>query len=230
MRSITVFMYHHILPQKGHITLSVKNFEEQMSFLYEKKYKTITLDEFYKFKTQQLKLPRKSVLITFDDGWRDTFYYAYPILKKYNLKATIFVITEWVEKASINKSQYKTLNHNQCSDRLLQDPASVICSWDELINMQDVFRIHSHTHTHREGLFTKPNWRENLEKSKNIIERKLGIKEKHLCWPKGYYDNKVLKQAKDCGYKMFYTTHRGVNLPDNKLCEIKRIAAKKGAP
>jgi len=85
--SVTVLMYHHILPKDGFIASSVDNFDKQMKFLSDNNYKTLSSEEFFLFKKGELKLPKKSVFITFDDGWRDNFIYAYPILKKYNLKA-----------------------------------------------------------------------------------------------------------------------------------------------
>lgn len=228
MNSVPVLMYHHVLPESGGITSSVEEFDGHMKLIADKGYKTVTMDEFYMFKKGLLKLPKKSVLLTFDDGWRDNYFYAYPILKKYKLKAAIFAVTEWVELASSKKSEFKDVSHKQCKELLSNEPGSVVCSWNELNEMRDVFDVHSHTHSHRENFITTaPPLGESLQKSKEIIEKRMGIKEKHLCWPKGHYDDDAVKLALDCGYQVLYTTQRGVNLPDNELKYIKRISMKK---
>ena len=152
--SIPVLMYHHILPKDGFITSSCDNFEKQMQFLVNDGWNTINSNEFYNYKQKKLKLPKKSILITFDDGWRDNFVYAYPILKKYNLKATLFIVTQWIDKASkIDDCNYIDKNHSQCKALVATNPRSVMLTWKELKLMNDVFDIHCHTHTHRDKYF-----------------------------------------------------------------------------
>lgn len=225
--SIPVLMYHHILPKDGFITSSIENFEKQMKYLNDNGYKTLASDEFYMFKKGEYKAPKKSVFITFDDGWRDNIIYAYPILKKYNLRATIFLVTGWVNKASEKKEVFTPSKHNTCKKLVQTNPAKVIMNWNEVEKCKDVFDYHSHTATHRDFYYEKLSWQEDLALSYKTIKQKLGIEEKHLCWPRGNYDDKLVKLAQDIGYEMLYTTKRGVNKPDNNLTHIKRISMKK---
>ena len=228
--SVPVLMYHHILSKDSFIASSVKNFEAQMKYLYEDGWKTLTSDEFYQFKQGKLKVPKKSVLITFDDGWRDNFIYAYPILKKYNLKATLFVVTQWIEKASqSNESTYIEKKHSECKKLVTTNPRDVICNWNELLQMRDIFDIHSHTHTHRDKYFSDISWEDEFKESKKIIEEKLNINEHFLCWPRGVYDETLIKEATNKKFDILFTTKRGINIPDNNMTEIKRIAVKKDA-
>lgn len=226
--SIPVLMYHHILPKESFIASSIENFEKQMRFLYENQWNTISSEEFYLYKINKLKLPKKSVLITFDDGWRDNFVYAYPILKKYGLKATLFVVTEWIEKASIDEEYiYEDKSHSECKKIVLMNPRKVVCTWDELKQMSDVFDIHSHTHTHRDRYFSDISWQEDLKLSKDSIQENLNFEDKFLCWPRGIYDNELIEVAFSENFDMLFTTKRGINLSDNNLKEIKRVSVKK---
>ena len=219
-------MYHHVLPKSGFIASSVDEFEKQIKFLAENGYKTLTSQEFLEYKKGNLKT-KKAIFITFDDGWRDNFVYAYPILKKYNLKATCFLVTEWVEKASNKKSEFKPLFHNEAKKEVQVNPASVILNWEEIEKMRNVFDFHSHTHSHRDFYFgNEYSWDEEFSLSKEILKTRLGINSAHLCWPRGKYDKNLIKLAKNY-YEILYTTKRGINLPDNNLDEIKRIAVKK---
>lgn len=219
-------MYHHVLPKSGFIASSIDEFEKQMKFLAENGYKTLTSEEFLEFKKGK-NFNKKAVFITFDDGWRDNYYYAYPILKKFNLKATIFLVTEWIEKASEKKEEFKPLRHNEAKKEVQINPSSVILNWDEIEKMKDIFDFHSHTHSHRDFYFGREYlWEEEFINSKEVLKNRLGIDSKHLCWPRGKYDNDLLKLAKNY-FEVFYTTKRGINLPNNNLDEIKRIAVKK---
>lgn len=87
-----ILMYHRvdnrnidILPYYANLRVSLKNFENQMKYL-SKNYNVIPLQEFINGNT-----PKKSVILTFDDGYLDNYTNAYSILKKYNLPATFFV-------------------------------------------------------------------------------------------------------------------------------------------
>ena len=81
-------------------TIDVQNFEEQLKYLKKHNYKTLTMEEFYEWKQGKLNLPQKSVLITFDDGFLSNYHYAFPLLKKYNMNATVFLIGEYVKNAT----------------------------------------------------------------------------------------------------------------------------------
>ncbi len=226
--SIPVLMYHHILSQDSFIASSIDNFEKQMNFLVEKGWNTISSNEFYLYKQGKISLPKKSLLLTFDDGWRDNFIYAYPILRKYKLKATLFIVTQWIEKASLSKEcNYVEKKHNECKKLVSMNPRSVICIWDELKIMRDVFDYHSHTHTHRDAYFENISWKEEFIKSKELIFKKLNFEDTHLCWPRGIYNKNLIKNAVNEKFDILYTTKRGINLPNNNLLEIKRIAVKK---
>lgn len=226
--SVPVLMYHHVLSKSSFIASSLENFEKQMKLLVDEGWNTLSSNEFYLYKKGELNLPSKSVLITFDDGWRDNFIYAYPILKKYNLKATLFVVTQWIEKASIAcDEKYEELKHNECKKLISQQPRRVICTWNELILMSDVFDIHCHTHTHRDKYFGDISWKNEFIKSKELIQQRLGFKDIHLCWPRGIYTKELMQVALKEEFDILYTTKRGINLSDNKLLEIKRIAVKK---
>ncbi len=223
--SVPVFMYHHVLPEDGFLAISVQNFERQMKFLAEKGYHTLSADEFLAFKKGEYKPPKKSILLTFDDGWRDLYFYAYPIMKKYGLKGTIFLVTSWVERASIKKAEFFPYFHKECKALVRKAPEKVVLNWEEVEKMQDVFDFHSHTHTHFED---KICIKEEFELSREILKERLGIESRHLCWPRGHYDEKLFSLGKACGYEIFYTTERGTNTPDGRLERIKRIAVKPG--
>jgi len=110
MNPVPVFMYHHVSPHKGDmVTVAPDVFEAQMRFLAEAGYKTLRADEIVDYAATPAlhssplggeRMIRGTVAITFDDGYLDNYIYAFPVLKKYNIKATIFLVTDWVERSS----------------------------------------------------------------------------------------------------------------------------------
>ena len=89
---ILVLNYHQVLNSHTSLAVPVSDFEAQMKFLSDSGCITITPDELYAGLRGEVELPPKPVLITFDDGYIDNYTNAFPILKKYNLRATIFII------------------------------------------------------------------------------------------------------------------------------------------
>jgi len=94
--SIAVLMYHHVNELKDSFTISPDDFDHQMKYLARKNYQTLFLNEL--ISSLKKGKEKRKVVITFDDGYLDNWVYAYPILKKYNLKATIFVITSRIKE------------------------------------------------------------------------------------------------------------------------------------
>lgn len=228
-RSVPVLMYHHVLPEAGFIASNVEQFESQMKFLAESGYKTLSAEEFAAYKEGNLEVGSKCVMITFDDGWRDNYVYAYPILKHYGLKATLFLITEWIEKASDNVEGFEAYHHNTAKKVVAENPGKVALNWKEIEKMRDVFDFHSHSHTHRDAYFSEMEWQEDIATSQKVIEERLGYASEHFCWPRGEYNPDLVKLAKEEGFKYLYTTKRGLNMADGKGDVIKRLAVKKEA-
>ena len=95
---VLVLNYHKV--DNTFISLAVRpdDFDKQMQYLSDNGYNTITPDELYDSLAGNKELPENPVLITFDDGYEDNYTNAYPILKKYGFKGTIFVISSFLGK------------------------------------------------------------------------------------------------------------------------------------
>lgn len=102
---IAVLCYHNIatikekesFPEEKDWVIDVENFEEHLKYLKEHNYKTLTINEFIQWKQGKINLPYKSVLITFDDGFLSNYQYAFPLLKKYNMNAVVFLIGNYMQ-------------------------------------------------------------------------------------------------------------------------------------
>mgnify|MGYP003824504345 CR=1 FL=1 len=92
---IFILMYHRVTPIRDSWTLeslSPLNFERQIIYL-QRHYKIISLEHLVESMAKGICLPKKTAVITFDDGYKDNYYYAYPILKNYCIPATFFLST-----------------------------------------------------------------------------------------------------------------------------------------
>jgi peptidoglycan/xylan/chitin deacetylase (PgdA/CDA1 family) len=100
---VAILLYHRVIPDGlvknvfslPGIVVSQDSFEKQMGFL-SKKYNVISLNDYINMRQKENTLYPKTVVITFDDGWKDNYLYAFPILKKYNLPVTIFLTAGFI--------------------------------------------------------------------------------------------------------------------------------------
>jgi len=201
-KSVPVLMYHSIGFEKGNeLRVPVERFTEQMKFLKDNGYTTLSLDELYDFFNNNKPIPSKSVVITFDDGYADNYTNAYPVLKELGLKATMFVITSTIDKNSgyLNSSQLKEMQNNKIS-------------------------IESHTVNHVElDKIPYAKQLDTLKKSKDMIENILDNKVYYICYPVGKWNNDTLKAAKQAGYKMGFTTKNSLSNKANGLYTLNRV-------
>lgn len=91
-RALPIFMYHHVCPAPGLVTMTPENFRAQMRWLAGHGYRTIGCDDLARF-LAGAALPAKSVMLSFDDGYLDNYVHAHPVLAEFGLHAVLFVIT-----------------------------------------------------------------------------------------------------------------------------------------
>lgn len=194
--SVPVLCYH--LNERSDVDLGGYNvpaakFAEQMDYLYRQGYRTIRLAEFLKIigGHPPADLPRRPILLTFDDGALTNYTVVLPVLKKYNFTALLF---PYVTMLSAKKKRYMRWSH-------LRELAS-----------GGRFEIGSHTYWHpRLPGLTRKEIHVQLQKSKERLERKLGVRVLALSYPFGLYDRRVIEEAKRVGYRAAFTIYPGEN-------------------
>ncbi len=129
--SIPVLYYHHVEPTDP-VTPEV--FEAQMKHLLSKGYNSLSLNELYNFMTGISSVPRKSFVLTFDDGFYCNYHYLFPILEKYKLKAAIFAVSG-VRKQSIGAGQRERSRGYPSRTGANMESAERFATWDELNRM-----------------------------------------------------------------------------------------------
>ena len=199
---ILVLNYHQIADKNNALSVTLKDFETQMKFLADSGCITITPDELYAGLRGEIDLPPKPVLITFDDGYLDNYTNAYPILKKYNLRATIFVIPAFTGVYP----GYMT--------------------WEQLKEMEQsgTITVESHTLTHPK-LEELPDdeIRVELLNSKNLLEENLGHPVEFLAYPTGTYNLHIAGIAQDLGYKGAFTIKYGIVDKGSNFFALERV-------
>ncbi|MFZ1872663.1 MAG: polysaccharide deacetylase family protein [Chania sp.] len=219
---IPVLTYHHMLKNEENkrfrntsTTTSDVAFSNQMTYLKQAGYDTISLYQLEAYLNNQINLPGKAVVLTFDDGLKSVYRYAYPVLKAYGFRATAFVISSRIKR------------HPQ----KWNPDALQFMSISELKEIQDVFDIQTHTHfLHRLDNKRRPillsrslhNIEFDLERSRRALSQ-FNPHVLYLAYPFGGYNQNGIQASKDAGLHMALTTVQGkVKLGDNRYT-LKRL-------
>ncbi|MGD9787003.1 MAG: polysaccharide deacetylase family protein [Sulfuricellaceae bacterium] len=237
--AIPVLMYHHVSPNPGLVTVSPATFRAHMETIATNGYHAISADDFLLFLQGHHDLPAKSVLITFDDGYLDNYVHAWPVLQELGLKATIFAVTGWVGDGPARHGDLPCPDHKTCMAKIREGQGDeVMLRWAEIEAMETsgAVEVHSHTHTHTrwDKQLADPAARRaalvrDLAHSRDALKERLGRKERHLCWPQGYFDDDYVTVAQELGFEALYTTRRHVNTRRTSPLGIGRIVTKERA-
>ena len=208
---IVVLMYHRVtdILGPGEFVVPVENFRQQMVTLAQK-YEVLGIEEL-SFKKQK----KQKVVITFDDGYRDNYLDAYPILKKMNLPAVLFLITGMIG-TSAKRPRYKDM------------PSPDMLSWEEANEMAAhniTFGAHTVTHPRLSQLDYQAQ-REEIEKSLREIDRRMATLKGprgFFCYPYGDYNKITLTILRELDVKLAFTVKPGVNPRGQSALEMKRI-------
>ena len=186
VHGVPVLMYHSIAVEKGNpIRMPVEQFDKEMKYIKDQGYTTLTLKELYDYFENKVPIPDKSIVITLDDGYEDNYTAAFPVLKKYALKATVFMVTSTID-----------VNPNCLTSAQLKemDKAGI--------------DIESHTVTHRDlDSLSYDEQLAELKDSKAALEKLLGRSVDYVAYPTGKYNDDTIKAVTAAGYKMAFTTN-----------------------
>jgi peptidoglycan/xylan/chitin deacetylase (PgdA/CDA1 family) len=239
-QTLPVLMYHHISPKPGLVTCSPENFRAQMQWLAKNGWKTLSTVAFAEALASG-KIPKKSVLVTFDDGYLDNWVYAHPVLAEFGQRATIFLITGWMGDGPVRPHAGQSgvpdvPTHKQAMvDAWDGKRDSGFMRWSEVEAMRaaGTADFHSHTHSHERWDHRLEDQAErdealvnDLAVSRETLRAKLGEASTHLCWPQGYFDQHYQRIARDAGFTHLYTTTHGIVRGDVDLMAIPRLTAR----
>ena len=193
---IPVICYHSINKDpsgKSSIIISPEKFRQHLKAIKDNGYTTLTMAQFNDYILGDKPIPEKSVLLTFDDGYMDNYTNAFPILKEFNMNATIFVISSYLD----GKEYLSPSNVKEMSDYGID--------------------IESHTVSHRRlSELSYEQQLSELKNSKEALEKLTGKTVVSIAYPEGKYNDDTTKAVLDAGYSMGFTIDRGyVGIGDN---------------
>lgn len=199
--NVPIITYHYIGynpnpgkdPMRDELSTSPEQFLRQMESLKEKNYTPINLDELSQIFAKKISGPEKPIVLTFDDGYVDFYINVYPLLRKFNFKATEFIPTNFV-----GKSNYLT--------------------WEMIEEMQKSglvsFQSHTANHAYLPYL-TYFSALKELTDSKSALENHLGTKVNYVAYPFGASNLTIQNAANQAGYLGALGTWNGLTTEIN---------------
>ncbi len=196
---VPVLMYHYIRinpvasDRLGYgLSVTPADFAAQMEWIVKNGFHAVFPSELFAAMTQNAPLPTKPIVLTFDDGYRDFYDQAWPVLKQFGLKSANGVVANFADKGDRGDTQY--MNWNMIKE----------------LDQSGMVEIASHTLSHSDltRMSTGQRWSE-LSKSKEVIEQQIGHSCATVIYPSGKYDGATVSDARKAGYQIAFTTNDG---------------------
>jgi peptidoglycan/xylan/chitin deacetylase (PgdA/CDA1 family) len=206
---VPILMYHYLSApppdadalRRG-LSVSPEQFEEHLRYLKQAGYETISLHDLALALQIGHPLPERPIIITFDDGYRDNYEQAFPLLMAYGFTATFFLITGFIDAG---KEAYVT--------------------WDQVIEMHEAgmeMEAHGHTHPDLRGRDVDYLVWQVLG-AKEAIEARTGVPVRFFSYPAGKYDELVIRVLHSAHYWGAVTVNPGVEHTSDRMFELSRV-------
>jgi peptidoglycan/xylan/chitin deacetylase (PgdA/CDA1 family) len=193
--------YHSINDNREDgLAVKASDFERQIAWLHRKRYRSSTLADFAKGLAER---GEQTVVITFDDGYADNYTVAFPILKRYGFVATVFLVSDYVGQKHVfwwdtskiqapgQESWYYPLN------------------WSQIAEMKEhgiEFGSHTCTHPPRLTVLSDRQRWEEVHRSRQELEARLGCEVSSFCYPRGDLDARLIGMVERAGYRTAVVT------------------------
>jgi peptidoglycan/xylan/chitin deacetylase (PgdA/CDA1 family) len=208
MTAVPVLCYHSISdePRAGTMRWSVSpgDFDEQMALLTRLGRTPLTVSRYASLLRSRAPLPPQPVLVTFDDGYADLATTALPVLLRYGISATAYVITSWLVSAP---------------------PGEPALDWDQLAQLHaSGVEIGSHSHTHRAlDCLRALDLYVETEVSRRVLEDALQTPVTSFAYPFGYHGPAVRQAAQLAGFTSACAVKNALSHPADDTFAIARV-------
>lgn len=205
---LPILMYHAIHTMdpseapNANLIVDPKVFEEQVKAMADDGYYFLTPEEAYRVLDKNEKPANKVVWLTFDDSMIDFYQIAYPIMKKYKVKATNNVITSYTDEKRVSNLSLEQMTEMKKNGMSFQD---------HTVNHPDLSQESSESQT------------AELKDSKTYLDTNLNQETIAVAYPSGRYSDSTLKIAKSLNYKLGVTTNEGLASASDGLLSLNRI-------
>ncbi|MDT2732583.1 polysaccharide deacetylase family protein [Streptococcus parauberis] len=205
---LPILMYHAIHTMdpseapNANLIVDPKVFEEQVKAMADDGYYFLTPEEAYRVLDKNEKPANKVVWLTFDDSMIDFYQIAYPIMKKYKVKATNNVITSYTDEKRVSNLSLEQMTEMKKNGMSFQN---------HTVNHPDLSQESSESQT------------AELKDSKTYLDTNLNQETIAVAYPSGRYSDSTLKIAKSLNYKLGVTTNEGLASASDGLLSLNRI-------
>lgn len=212
---LPVIMYHSIVDDSSKInqyTVTPEIIENDMKYLKNQGFETVLTEELIQYIENDAPLPEKPVMITLDDGFYNNFCYLVPLLEKYDMKAVVSVVGEFVDSASQHDAHV---------------PEYSYLTWDDISEMSEHSCIEIGNHTYamhsteprkgssRLSYETPERYSEiffqDINKLQNLLETNSGVIPVSFAYPFGYISRESIPILKKSGIKATFTCYEKPN-------------------
>lgn len=201
---VVSLMYHSVGPGSWEFSVKPEIFRKQIQYLSDKKFSFISTADISEWLNGGNRPPRRSVLITFDDGYKDFLTHALPILKEYKATGTLFI------------------HGNRSGDMLGSSPE--LMSWEDIRQVQNFgIEIGDHSFSHPNLKHLSPEeLRQELNMSGKTFRNELESKPYTFAYPGGKYNNSVKDFLRGSGYWTAFSINRGLISRSDDPLTLKR--------
>jgi peptidoglycan/xylan/chitin deacetylase (PgdA/CDA1 family) len=209
-------MYHRVVAQRPspslHWTIGADDFRRQMALIDRWGFTPITFRDYRCFLDGLLDLPRKPIVITFDDGYLDTFQVAYPILREFGFKAVVFVLA---------LKQLRTNFWDRGSD-IHEAP---LLTEDHILELHEAgMEIGSHSLTHsRLTKISEEALQQEVSRSRILLELLLDAPVQSFSYPYGLVNERVKNAVRNAGYRLACSAGSGPPVFGTDPLEVRRL-------
>ncbi|TCZ70204.1 polysaccharide deacetylase [Paenibacillus albiflavus] len=222
-----VLMYHEVKNNNGSIAVSTDQFDKHLSMLKANGYNVISIEQFDDFMTgKEKKIPPNAVVLTFDDGYEDFYENAYPILQKYKMPATNFIIVKstdvynpdiiphmtWEQMVEMRKNGMSFYSHTYDSHKYVavNSKGTTAPLLGGPIYLPDKQRVET-----QEEYYDRI--KEDLSKANDLLNSKLGNTRNIISFPYGSFSDTTIQVSKELDMHLYITIKEGINKPGDPV-------------